>query len=177
MNPFPIVKCARGRLLISPVHLQATPTNQSLGSLDVPIPIDDLDKQIDTATSGFDGPLNNMQSTLTLTPEDIQVIRGQLSMEAISGISFVFFSPAWYAIISLILALVLGAPFKAIPSRMHKTGDCCWWVGFTFLSIWIVYSSIICAFVGIPGVVLYDLCNFLPPPGGSSIKVVNAIRR
>lgn len=157
--------------------LTSTPTAAGLGQdLDKPIPVGMLDAQIDEATAGFNQPLEDMEKALLTDKEGVELIKNQLTQEIVSGLSFIFFSPAWYAVIALMCALVLGAPVSMVPKSVNKTGDCCWWTAYTFLAIWIIIASVICAFVGIPGVILYDLCNFLPPPNGTSANVIDAIQ-
>jgi len=149
----------------------AIPSDSDLDGLDVPLPLDELDTTIDDAASDFKKPLDDLQETMPITRRDTDPVKDQISAAAISGITFIAYSPAWYVIIAIIIAIVLGAqcgPMKG-NVRANECGDCCWWVAYVMLTLWLmIFVWPLFGTFTIPAVILEDLCELLPEPGGSS---------
>mmetsp|Transcript_2914 Transcript_2914/g.6985 ORF Transcript_2914/g.6985 Transcript_2914/m.6985 type:complete len:791 (-) Transcript_2914:76-2448(-) len=147
------------------------PSDGDLSGLDVPLPLDDLDRTIDDAASDFQKPLDDFQDSVPFTRKDTDIVKEQINGGLISLITFVGYSPAWYVIIMITVALILGAQFGPMKGndKMNGCGDTCWWISYVVLTLWLMLFCwpLFGAFT-VPAVFLEDLCEVLPTPGGTA---------
>lgn len=102
----------------------------------------------------------DLQESFPIKARDVDQIKESLSNSdgIINGINAALWLPSWLSLILLLVSLLL-----------MKKGSCCWWTAYTIGCLWFIFILLpLWGILTIPGVLLEDVCDLLPPPNGSS---------